>query len=475
MSLAGLPSELLMNILSYLAENEILNLPLEIIARGLPDSSITSGFRTIEAALERQSLCRLYRASCHGGIAKRVTELRFSLGRLELLNRQEYLNSYWTTYVRPRRPPPPWLTYANYCELAQEASKDFSTLTAYYERYRSKYDDQSIMERQRNDVDLVRRAIQNFPNLKTTSIDNARKLHTNRMLGDAWCYDVDPHPTRTGSHLMEVLLKSMASCTPKCALFVVNADARPIWHQTGVYSVCMSTLLTNTSTQAIASAVQNLRGLRLTSIFYETDEICFADQHRNLPYSWAHTFPEDAVTSNYGSSQAIGAILRSAHLLEDLTLQLLDNFHDNHVPLLKPHLPLNLLIGDNALIHLSRIILGHFKIRDFELVAFFMAIAKSIENIQIGDIVLECGTWTSLFSKIRGQLERLQRFKVDEYGLIDVFVESVAFAQAHGRAERVPIRHFDRVDFRGLPRWCRYGVDPHPLLIWHQIEEGVSP
>jgi len=35
MSLAGLPSELLMNILSYLAENEILNLPLEIIARGI--------------------------------------------------------------------------------------------------------------------------------------------------------------------------------------------------------------------------------------------------------------------------------------------------------------------------------------------------------------------------------------------------------------------------------------------------------
>lgn len=53
-----LPSEILQQVFDYLGDNDIVNLPARTVSRGLPESSISSRFATIDILLEIQSLER---------------------------------------------------------------------------------------------------------------------------------------------------------------------------------------------------------------------------------------------------------------------------------------------------------------------------------------------------------------------------------------------------------------------------------
>lgn len=98
-SIADLPNELLIQVLNHLANDEIINLSPQFVARGLPHSSFPIHFGRLEVVLQRQSVEMLVRISCHQHIAKHVNQLCLLVDRLDSLGPELYLECHWKTHT----------------------------------------------------------------------------------------------------------------------------------------------------------------------------------------------------------------------------------------------------------------------------------------------------------------------------------------------------------------------------------------
>ena len=162
----SLPPELLSEILEYLSDDDILNVPSGVFA--LSEVSISARFGTIEEIwLEVGCLKRLIRVARHPVISKYVTKLRFTVDRLDKISALKYLRSQWNsrhdfstgiqTYLRsatsmlslqPRRPVwTPWLSISSnvWAQLQVQAK----------------------MEESEEDVRFLTPALGTFPNIKS--------------------------------------------------------------------------------------------------------------------------------------------------------------------------------------------------------------------------------------------------------------------------------------------------------------------
>lgn len=89
----------------------------------------------------------------------------------------------------------------------------------------------------------------------------------------------------------------------------------------------------------------------------------------------------DGSPGDCGPVDAIAEMLRSAPLLEDLTVQLLMMYNHMHsMTLRKPCLSLDSLRGSNPLECLTRVKLGNFRTEEMNVVHFFLGIGMPIHK-----------------------------------------------------------------------------------------------
>ena len=268
------------------------------------------------------------------------------------------------------------------------------------------------MEKQQEDVLLLRIIFGHLFNLETISIDNMNKVGLRDDLNNACCYIVKEDPLEyCGSHLLEVLLKVMSKSTKKISSFKVMNDARPAWYGNGMDTMNFPAMFTKLPLNTISSAVQELRSLKLKRVRYGIDEIQLRDAVReeSCGYYWSHNADE---SMKHGTTEAIAEMLSSAPLLEDLTLTFYKDDRAYREPLLMPYIPLESIRGSNGLQHVKRLSLANFKIRQDQLVPFLLCVAGTLIYVDIDGVVLESGSWFSAFSRLRGKFPQLEKFKI---------------------------------------------------------------
>ena len=124
----SLPPELLSEILEYLSDDDILNVPSGVFA--LSEVSISARFGTIEDIwLEVGCLKRLIRVARHPVISKYVTKLRFTVNMLDKISACEYLRSQWDTrHDYSTRDPPDILAFSNFNALAAASAASVDSM-----------------------------------------------------------------------------------------------------------------------------------------------------------------------------------------------------------------------------------------------------------------------------------------------------------------------------------------------------------
>ena len=175
-------------------------------------------------------------------------------------------------------------------------------------------------------------------------------------------------------------------------------------------------LLAKLPLNTICSAVRNLRTLKLRSIYFDEYEIDYHGYHQfDEEYGLSCFRDQDNIDSN--GHQALGEMLQLAYHLDELTFMFIDDYREHHDRLLTPLTPLNTLRGLNRLP--SLLSSAKFRIGENQLVQFLLVIAKTLQYIKVGALVIDYGTWASTFKKLRGELPRLETFRVKFRGRLD--------------------------------------------------------
>ena len=203
----SLPAELLSTVIELLSDNDVLNLPPIITSRGLTSAAALARYGSIvNVWLEVGCSKRLARIARHQRIANHVTELRFTLDRLQKVSPREYLESQWDSRhpYAARNGPPATLTISTFKNLVAPSAASEDSMALNFVKYRVHLQSPIQMEEREEDMKLLTLALLALPGATKISVDNMRdggKLQ--EALGDAWCYGIEGDPlVESGSHLM---------------------------------------------------------------------------------------------------------------------------------------------------------------------------------------------------------------------------------------------------------------------------------
>ncbi len=465
-----IPSELLANIFDYLSDDDILNLPSNIIKITLTVAKAQKLLHTMDIWLEKGSIERVAKISRHPILSGHVRELIFHNERLDDITPEEYLNSYWFTHHdKQRTRPPKNLAFDNYRKLAFKQAPGKSSLAANFGKYRTKLEDQKRFEEKQDDVRLLSIAFGYLPNLDGIWIDNSGTTRLVHALGDAWCHDVEQGPFgNSGSYLTEVLFKAMSNSDRKIPSFQVMHDTQlEQWYSNSLSTINFPKVLIKLPPNTLSSAVESLRALKLSSIRYGNKEVQFHDAARatSCGYYWGIKIREGD-DERFGTTKAITEMLSSATLLEELTLHFHADYTKPRYLPLTPYVPLHSMRGSNNLQYLKRLRLSTFKTREDQLVRFQLKVAGTVTHLDLDGILLDHGSWLSAFRKLRGRFQQLETLRVgDHHGLYDAGI-----GQKDLEPEDVEYKiHGRQVSFYKFPcesghvlRWLRDGTGSNP-------------
>lgn len=286
-------------------------------------------------------------------------------------------------------------------------------------------------------------------------------------------------PLETGQHAMEVLMQAMTECHKHNQVRItelsVRKDARPEWWQSEKVTVWLPSTLAEVSSETVSTAIQHLRKLELKSIYYTLAEIYHHDNQRWIEWynekigAKSKDDGETDPTGGWGSTRMIGTMLESATLLEDLTLILIDDWRDHRRAYDTPYIPLSILRGTNPLKHLSRLLIGNFKLEEPQFVDFLLYLSTSLRDFVADGIVLYPGTWASAFNTLKGQLPNLELCKIDSRGIWDAGVE-VGEEDSYCWKDYIQEVHTDWDEYGHLA-WFKEGKGEHPLK--SELEERL--
>ena len=473
----NLPSELLAKIFGHLSDEDILNLPSKIIYFTLTEAKAQKLLHTMDVWLEKDSLERVAKISRHPILSSYVRELIFHNERLDNITPTEYLKSYFHTHHDKQRSHlPKNLSFDNYKKLGFKQTPGNSSLAANFGKYRTQLEDQKRIEEKQDDIRLLSIAFGHLLNLDGIWIDNSSTTRLIHALGDAWCDGVEQdHFGSSGSHLTEVLFKAMPTLGRRIPSFQIMHDTRPgRYYSLGLSTINFPKLLTRLPPNTVSSAVKSLQSLKLSSIHYGYNEVQFHDTARaaSCGYTWGKKIYEDDA-EKYGTTKAIAEMLSSATLLEELTL----HFHADYTKLRHlisaPYVPLHSMRGSNNLQHLKELRLSSFKTRQDQLLRFLLKVAGTVTHLELDGILLDHGSWSSAFQRLRGRFQQLETLKIGDQndlydagiGVHDLGPEDVEY-KLHARQVS-----FDSVpcdDDRAL-RWLRDGTGRNPAIApWRQ-------
>lgn len=463
-----LPTEMLGEVFESLSNKDVLNLPPHIIAHALGDARAQKMLQRLDLWLGKSSLERLNGISRYPNLAKHVKEIRFYNERLDDISAEAYLKSFWiTNHGSEHHGILEKLSFSNYRELAFKGNL---SVEEPFIKYRKLLDNQTRMEEQHEDVLLLEATLAGLLNLRKFSIDNINRFGLSDILGDAWCRGVEQNPLENcGSHLLEVLFGVM-STTKKITSFEVLCDA--VSYSGGINTINFPAMLSILTSNTISSAVQNLRSLELNRFYFGVDEIKSHDSVReeNCDYYWKVKKEKGEKMKN-GSPEAIAGLLRSAPLLETLTLKCHEFHRRIYRPLLIPYMPLQSMRGSNDLQHLKRLSLANFRTRRNQLVPFLLKVASTLTSIHIENIVLESGSWLSAFSMLRGRFPHLERFKV---GFDDLY-EGVTGVDEIGTKRPGRIIKASDVEVSNIEGDILFDFGNNDLLRWFKDGTGTNP
>lgn len=259
-------------------------------------------------------------------ISRHVTTLVISLDRLVFCNPIRYMDRYWRdshshrNHYRPKHP-----ALGEYLRLAFEPLADGTNPEQRYMAFLEDLSAQKTFEQQQQDVRLLTTALIMLPNIRTIILDSDifyEDSPRRQMLGDAWCYELIDSTRKTGSHVMEVLMKAMATSHKHKPATVT--EIRIPYDETG--TVSFPKVLAKITPNTVSIAMQEVRRLKLNSIYYSEEEIKYHDDQRmSDPY---YLCEDDDVASEDGSLQSKGASIEStddAITVEDDSIEVEDN------------------------------------------------------------------------------------------------------------------------------------------------------
>lgn len=259
-------------------------------------------------------------------ISRHVTTLVISLDRLIFCNPILYMDRYWRdshsdrNHCRPKHPAP-----GEYLRLAFEPLADGTNPEQRYMAFLDDLSAQKQFEQQQEDVRLLTTALIMLPNIRTIILDSDifyEDSPRRQMLGDAWCYEMIDSTRKTGSHVMEVLMKAMATSHKHKPATVT--EIRIPYEETG--TVSFPKVLAKVTPNTVSIAMQEVRRLKLDGIYYSEEEIKYHDdQRKSDPY---YLCEDDDVASEDGSLQSKDASIESTDdviTVKDDSIEVEDN------------------------------------------------------------------------------------------------------------------------------------------------------
>lgn len=157
------PPELLSEILEYLSDDDILNVPPSVFA--LSEVSISARFGTIEDIwLEVGYLNRLIRVTRHPIISNCMTKLRFTVDRLDKISACEYLRSQGDSrHDYSTRNPPDILAFSTFNALAAASAASVDSMALKFVKYMAQLQNQAKMEESERGCEVSYLGFGNIP------------------------------------------------------------------------------------------------------------------------------------------------------------------------------------------------------------------------------------------------------------------------------------------------------------------------
>ena len=458
----SLPFDLLTKMIENLSDDDILNMPNKWTSSGLTESQAQALLRNTYVSLEKSSLTRFERIISHPDLARHIHRLTLHDERIKDISAYDYLHSHWSThhdawgFFRPKYP-----SFESYIKMAQQQISGDSSMVAKFGRYRMLMKEQQMVGERQDDVRILSKAFDLLPNLEVVSVDNSNQRRVKKSLGDAWCDDLmERCIASSGSHLMEVLFRAMANCVQKVPSFEIMHNGGRRHYRVDFSSINFPSLVAKLPPNTIASAAQGLRSLSLRSVYYGLDEVDYhVAAYRTIDaYSRLRTIHKG---EGGNPTKGIAEMLSSAPLLEDLELTCLDLCRERYLKSL-PYLSIDSMRGSNDLQHLRKLSLGHFKTREDQFVGFLLNVAGTVTTIQLNGIVLDHGSWASVFSELRGKFSRLESTKVGISSLYDAKLGEDGLESEVLSSSRYVV-------------FCRVSCGDQQLLVWMRDGVGVHP
>lgn len=486
-----LPYELLWRIFSSLSKEDIINLPYSISCNGLSQADVASRFQQEiqDIRIDEAGLRSLLRASRHPLIGPTIKVLCFALDSISLthLSAREYERSRKEDQIIAKRA---WTKQSMVKKLAEQklaqkklAEQQLSgrnnaihapifikdgdimapkwrccnenALEDPYAHYRRICRSQWRFVDEEGDIRLLSRAMESLPFVTDIVIGGyswnpERAYNAKTLLGDAWCSGCVHDPADFETHLMKVVLKSLAESGLEIRRFIIEDD---------FLDLDLAELSVTVPSAVYPAAFQNLVVLCLNSIYYSSDHItkyqrwpkgdCDTntdDESTHDEKIYGGDFPRrrimriqdnqmrtsDLALTVEGMTKALAAMLASCPLVEDLTISCSDGHRRGGWRKHLPHLPLLKMLNRNKLSKLRKLRIANFRLEEDQLVGTLLLCASTLNHLQISDIVLDRGTWESAMDRLRGQLHLASGEIENPWRIYGMGPEMRASIKSHG-------------------------------------------
>jgi hypothetical protein len=397
-----LPNEVLAETIEYLSNDDLLNLPYQVLKNGLLKAEGLRRFGQHRVWMDKKNLYRLARISNHPIIRQYVEELVFYLDKP---CEPDKFHIRGHDHVTRRRGWP--------------------SLEAKYLAMKKTSDDQQKLTEDGTDIRILVMAFTSLPNAKTVTIDNIDRLGREREeLGAALFARQQIYRGEFalrgdhGTYLLTLLIKALAASPVKPDTLQVISEATPAITRPDLRffynggrprtAISLADLLYTVPSSAYPAAFGemkklDLRDLRRTQL---EDNYSYCDGNRQklerLPGS---------------STKSLERIVKSAVSISDLTIG-----HAKGISAISSEcmldIQLNSLLGSGGHPHLRILELSDLVTQQWHMVGSLQACAPALTDLTLGTIHLNQGTWARTFDNLKGlfKLERLELGKLSMSG-----------------------------------------------------------
>ena len=403
-----LPAEILGQVFEYLSDDDILNLPHWLCAKGLLEKEGRCRFGQHHVWAEEKSVQKLVRFSRHPIIQEFVEELVLAIEVPQDIDLEIFLESHWHEKHGIVSMAPEDLSLENFHTLARIPGKDcqhcagWPSLSQRWTEHRQFL--RSFQGLKRNKKDIAA-ALRRLEHLSIITIDNLyRSEEARRDLGHRYFFNLDK---RLHSNWPEVmfapeplssLISAMWYSRLKLSSFRITGNGDSAWSDGGEVPLGLYP-------EFLFLGLLGFIGLRIFKNLriLELRDMCTYEQ------KWSRQEGvEKAKVVDSLSDLVIQCIIEPAASLEELTIHCtgLRKAGSTHGLLI---LPLYGYLGSNPCRPLSKLDLAYFMVSSNQFVRFLKAFTSTLKTLVLDDILLAKGR-TSAFDKSTGISRVVQRW-----------------------------------------------------------------